>query len=147
MGAVKDEGWMNAHSYKTGRHNFIPILSCWFTEIITMTANYKVSTSSFQEEQFSLSILWKQILKILHFSKCQACLFLLWQILINPEVATFYYVNVPIPGFGNKCRQWIGNMIWAGKVRNVLDLQHLKTNLCEVSGPKVQPSMQTSYQH
>lgn len=147
MGAEKDGGgWMNACSYKEGRCNFIPILSCWLTEIIKLTANYKGSTSSFQEEETSPSISWKQILKILHFSKCQACLFPLWQILINSEVATFYYVNVQIPRFGSKCRQWIGNMIWAGKVRNVLDLLHLKTNPCEVSGPTVQPSMQTSYQ-
>lgn len=102
--------------------------------------------TSFHEEKISSSILWKQILKILHFSKWQACLFPLWQILTNSKVATLHYVNVQLPSFGNKCRQWIGNMIWAGKVINVLDLQHLKTNPCEVSGPKVQPSMQTSYQ-
>lgn len=87
MGAMKDEWWRNVPSYKAGRCNFIPILFCWYTEIIKMTANYKVSASSFQEEQISSSILWKQILKILPFSKCQACLFPLWQILINSEVA------------------------------------------------------------
>lgn len=47
---------MNAHSYKAGRCTFILILSCWLTEVIKMTANYKVSTSSFQEEQISSSI-------------------------------------------------------------------------------------------
>lgn len=58
----------------------------------------------------------------------------------------FYYLNVQIHSFGNKCRQRIGNVVWAAKVRNVLDLQHLKTNLCKVVELKVQPSMQTLYQ-
>lgn len=90
-----------------GNFTNLNFVSCCFREITALTVDYKASKYQLSERENKLKSFHgkKKILKILHFLKHPTCLIPYSGYLENFDIVTFYYLNVQINSFANKCRE------------------------------------------